>query len=185
MQHHFSLPVDTLFNYIQYFFGFLLVDLYLSEIKFKFPVWASFIIGLLCLLFIGYADLRARNYLEYIFPIVALGFYLLVLTDSLWRKVFSLRYITAIGGMCYSIYLLHYNIIPVLGNTTIKFNLFQSYPLTYFWHALILIVPIVLFSGIFYLLIERPCMDKDWPTKFWFAVKRFFGPKPLPPSTAE
>ena len=173
LQHLLHPSVHTLFSYIQYFlFGFLLVDLYLSQVKFKLPAAVSIIIGLLSLLFVGIVDLRAHNYLEYIFPIVVLGFYLLALTDRIWKKVFSLRMLTAIGGMCYSIYLLHYNIIPVIGNETIHYNVSRSYPLAYAWHTLILLPIILFFSSVFYLLIERPCMDRDWPIKLWQFIRR-------------
>jgi peptidoglycan/LPS O-acetylase OafA/YrhL len=174
LQHLLHPTVDTLFSYIQYFLaGFLLADLYLSQVKIKLPAAVSLGIGLLCLLFIGYADLRPHNYLEYIFPVVILGFYLLVLTDPVWKKVFSLRFITAIGGMCYSIYLLHYNIIPLVGNYTIFHNFSHSYPLVYLWQTLILLPTVLVVSSVFYLLIERPCMDKDWPVKLWhFATGR-------------
>lgn len=172
LQHLAHPSVDTLFNYIQYFLmGFLLADLYLSEVKFKLAPLISFIIGLLCLAFIGYVDLRPHNYLEYIFPLVVLGFYVLALTDGLWKKVFGLRVLTAVGGMCYSIYLLHYNIIPVIGNKTIFYNISRSYPLEYLWHTLILLPTVLIFSSIFYLLVERPCMDKDWPLKLWRFVR--------------
>ena len=189
LQQLFHPPVYTLFNYIQYFLvGFLLVDLYLSQIKFKISSLVSLTVGLLCLLFIGYVDLRPHNYMEYIFPAVILVFYLLVMTDQVWIKIFSLRVLTAIGGMCYSIYLLHYNIIPLVGNTTIFHNISRSYPVVYAWQGMILLPIVLLVSAIFYLLIERPCMDKDWPIKLWQFIKKIFRRQESQistPSTAE
>ncbi len=178
LQHLLHPTVDTLFSYIQYFLaGFLLVDLYLSGVKFKLPAAVSLAFGLLCLVFIGYANLRPHNYLEYIFPAVVLSFYLLVLTDNIWKKVFSLRLLTAVGGMCYSIYLLHYNIIPLVGNITIAYNVSRFYPLDYLWQTVILLPIILLVSSVFYLLIERPCMDKDWPIKLWGWVSGHLPPR--------
>ena len=175
-QHLLQPGVYTLFNYIQYFLlGFLLVDVYLSNYKPKLFPGASIIIGILCLAFIGYADLRQFNYQEYVFVPVIFIFYVLALTDGFWKRVFSFRLLTVIGGMCYSIYLLHYNIIAVVGNRTIFFNVTQNYPLAYLWHAAILLPIILLVSGVFYLLIERPCMDKDWPKKLWQYVNRLVG----------
>ena len=185
LQRYLHPGVDNLFNYIQYFlFGFLLVDLYLSQVRFKLSSAVSLIIGCLCLVFIGYVDLSSQSYMEYIFPVVVLGFYLLALTDAIWKKVFSLRGLTAIGGMCYSIYLLHYNIIPVIGNKTIFYNVSQSYPLVYLWHTLILLPIILICSSVFYLLIERPCMDKDWPVKLCRKIKFFFTRNKLKPHSS-
>jgi hypothetical protein len=31
-------------------------------------------------------------------------------------------------------------------------------------------VPIVLASALFYMFVERPCMDPDWPSKVWNRV---------------
>lgn len=172
LQSLFKPSIHTLFNYIQYFIlGFLLADLYLSKINLRIPVFVSIVMGLFCLMFVGYVDLRQFGIYHYIFPIILFGFYLMVLTDGFWKKVFSMKFLTSVGGMCYSIYLLHYNIIPVIGNKTIHFNVSHQYLYAYLWHSLILIPTILFCSAIFYLLVEKPCMDKDWPKKLFLWVK--------------
>lgn len=186
LQHQFKPNMYTLYNYIQYFLlGFLLVDLFLSDFKLNISRWASIPLGVLCLLYIWYAEVRMAPYVEYIFIASVFLLYTLALTENTWKKIFSVRFLTVTGGMCYSIYLLHYNIIPVIGNTTINFNIFHSYPLVYLWHALIFFPAILIPSAVFYLLIERPCMDKDWPKKLWKHVKLFFRNKGLGEDAAQ
>ena len=75
-------------------------------------------------------------------------------------------WIMAIGGMCYSIYLLHlaiaqgsielmHKINPNAANSVLWFTLYTLF----FLFCLLLIVPL------FYLLVEKPCMDHTWPTR--------------------
>lgn len=58
-----------------------------------------------------------------------------------------------IGGMCYTIYLVHYPVLSLVGHLTKK-------PV---WIALISFISIAAASLIFFVLIERPCMNKNWP----------------------
>jgi peptidoglycan/LPS O-acetylase OafA/YrhL len=81
-------------------------------------------------------------------------------------------WIMAIGGMCYSIYLLHLaiaqagielllKIVPGAANSPLWFTVYALF----FLACLLLIVPV------FYLLVEKPCMDHSWPTKLKNYVK--------------
>lgn len=172
LQHWFHPGVLTLFSFIQYFLlGFLLVDVYLSGVKIRWNWPVSFLAGLLSLMSFVYLDIYNNPYTEYIFIFALFLFCVLALTSGIWQKVFRLRPITAIGGMCYSIYLWHNIIISAVGNKTVKFNVSHSYLIELLWHLGILLPIVLLLSSAFYLLIERPCMDKDWPVKLWRFVK--------------
>jgi peptidoglycan/LPS O-acetylase OafA/YrhL len=75
--------------------------------------------------------------------------------------------ITDIGGMCYSIYLFHFLIIYGVKHLTTPLHIGQNF-WVYFVLQSIMILPVVmLFCGTFFLLIERPCMDREWPRKLW------------------
>jgi peptidoglycan/LPS O-acetylase OafA/YrhL len=77
-----------------------------------------------------------------------------------------------LGGMCYSVYLLHARVVSVLlhvvfsqvplsSNFTIDFALLS-----------LAVVPITFAScAVFYLLIERPCMDPAWPSALMRKIK--------------
>jgi peptidoglycan/LPS O-acetylase OafA/YrhL len=100
-----------------------------------------------------------------------LTFYLIVFGNKWWNKIFSLRGITLIGGMCYSIYLLHTVIISAVGRLTAGRLQGYSY-LTFYWsQVVIFLVAVLAISAIYFLLIEKPCMKRDWHTKLWQKIK--------------
>jgi peptidoglycan/LPS O-acetylase OafA/YrhL len=72
-----------------------------------------------------------------------------------------------IGGMCYSIYLLHYAFFHFLVPYTSKMQLGMGYKIDYLIQIIIVLPIMLVVSIVFYLLVERPCMDKDWPKKLY------------------
>jgi peptidoglycan/LPS O-acetylase OafA/YrhL len=79
-------------------------------------------------------------------------------------RLFSNLYVTAIGGMCYSIYLLHNYAIALLGFVTERVGAHLPFECRLLIQMGIQF-PIVLAIGIvFYRLIEQPCMKAQWPT---------------------
>ncbi|NOT38829.1 MAG: acyltransferase [Saprospiraceae bacterium] len=74
-------------------------------------------------------------------------------------------FFTVIGGMCYSIYLFHNHLIMSIGHFLLKVKLSQYFIVEYLIFGFILILCIVLVSLLFFILVERPCMDKNWPIK--------------------
>jgi peptidoglycan/LPS O-acetylase OafA/YrhL len=94
-------------------------------------------------------------------------FYYLVFLTPFWKSVFSNQWLTTIGGMCYSIYLLHYPIISMIGNYTVRYQLTRWRFADNIIQGGILIAFILMISSTFFILIERPCMDKDWYKKLF------------------
>jgi peptidoglycan/LPS O-acetylase OafA/YrhL len=107
--------------------------------------------------------------------------YLGAMRGNMGRKLFGASWIALIGGACYSIYLTH---VPVLEAASALVFRFGKPPSQIAGWVLgdVLLIPIVLLCGmIFYLLIERPCMERDWPSKVWQrmrALKRGDGGMP-------
>lgn len=79
-------------------------------------------------------------------------------------RVLSWPVITVIGGMCYSIYLLHGRVLAFVihGGLAAIVNL-GSFAGDYLVVAAICIPAVVAVSAVFYVLVERPCMAPDWP----------------------
>lgn len=82
-------------------------------------------------------------------------------------KLMGLPWLALLGGACYSIYLTHVPVMNVAG--TLIFKLFQPKDLG---AALLLATPLLIMISfgigmIFYILIERPCMRRDWPSQLW------------------
>jgi peptidoglycan/LPS O-acetylase OafA/YrhL len=70
--------------------------------------------------------------------------------------------------MCYSIYLIHLQMIAVFFKITRRcivshFDFLANYSI----EILVTAVPVLLICVAYYLLIERPCMDPNWPSRLW------------------
>jgi peptidoglycan/LPS O-acetylase OafA/YrhL len=98
--------------------------------------------------FVGY-------WLKFFFTTV---FFYTVLTNDGMKQIFSNRYLTIIGGMCYSIYLLHFGILSVLGkllqSTDWNLSNTASLPLYFILFACCILI----ISAIYFLLVEKPFM---------------------------
>lgn len=154
-----------LLKYIHYFFiGYLLADFYLykqNKIKLeKVNNFFAFILFALVLV----PDVLGIGpfYIIYKVAIIFLLYYLVIEHKKL-NFFFGNKVIATIGGMCYTIYLIH---IPVIGfvNTFFKkFNLTTG-SANLILYIVISFLAVGLCSFIYFVLIERPCMDPNWVT---------------------
>lgn len=121
-------------------------------------------IGLLALfLLFNYYKPQAFIINSILFNISILFLFLAVFKGSVLNYVFTRKFIYTIGGMCYSIYLTHYALLFIAVPFTISLTNNMSYKLQLMIQSFIHI-PIVLFvASAFFVLFERPFMDKNWP----------------------
>ena len=167
---------DTLFFYqfIQYFLsGFLLADLYTSYdrqyfskparrlLNNLFVVLGAFVLAAILLLHSTRTDLIYTIFIH----LMILLFYSIVLFIPFWKNIFSVKWISIIGGMCYSIYLIHFSAIAIFGHFFVKYGIGNGYFLYYIFQFLILGTLTMIFSSLFFYFIEKPCMQKDWYLK--------------------
>lgn len=99
-------------------------------------------------------------------------FYYFCLFHNFFHSFLTNKVIYTIGGMCYSIYMLHAALISMVGNPFVSRLLFKSFYLNMLVYNIVLLTFIMFVSTIFFLLIERPCMDKHWPAKLVAFFKR-------------
>ena len=106
-------------------------------------------------------SLSAEVLLPWLFLLGCLG----VFRGTALNAALRLPLVTTVGGMCYSIYLLH----NVLLNNTLFLTKDLAptgvYGLDLAVQALIMVPLVVVVSAVFFLLVERPCMDRAWPQK--------------------
>ena len=154
--------IANVFMSLHYFFcGILLADLYCCNgVLYKNQKLN------LCN---GVASLAAFLFLD---AFIFFGAYLLklvcmfllfhaVLTNMSFRKVFSTPLITSIGGMCYSVYLMHFAVVAAVGYLLINAGLplaISGYVIPFY---LLFITAVLVVSGIYFLLVEKPFM-KPW-----------------------
>jgi peptidoglycan/LPS O-acetylase OafA/YrhL len=149
-------------NFICYFFsGMLLADLYSTGHKLKLNSSIGLISGLIIL--IGLPFLISLNSIWFFLAkqlLMFLAFYLVLFNEQL-KKLLSLQWITIIGGMCYSIYLLHVLIMSGMAKGLRPVSFVGGEPAVILY-GIILLAAVLFFSAVFYRLIEQPCMRRDW-----------------------
>ena len=84
---------------------------------------------------------------------------------TLTSRILGNPWIVVIGGMCYTIYLYHYQIFSLTGHAAMRVQI-AHHPLLSFGTAFIFMVPVMLVvSSVLFVLFEKPFMRKDWPRR--------------------
>ncbi|GAA1389987.1 acyltransferase [Luteococcus peritonei] len=163
-----SRPGMSLLAYLQYFLiGFLLADMHVAGdlSKARSLAWdAVTVIGWPVMIFL-IGHIHAAGWGRWC--IVAMPFLMLPLFVAAFRGTWTNRLVTlhpipAIGGMCYSIYLIHNPLLGITLNITDALTPSGPYLLRYLVQLAVNSLIVLFCSGIFYLLVERPCMNPNW-----------------------
>jgi peptidoglycan/LPS O-acetylase OafA/YrhL len=145
--------------------GFLLVDLYLNELA-RHPKtslrWD--VVSLMAWIAIGLLLFQGKSgRVLLVVPIFVA--YCAAFKGSWSNRIFCRPFVYTTGGMCYTMYLYHFTVINILGR-------FLAGPLSLLplWLGIIaagvVLLPVIFISStIFFLLVEKPCMKKDWYLK--------------------
>ncbi len=118
---------------------------------------------------------RASPWTAVLFPVTCVALFIAAFRGTVTNRFFRAKIVTTLGGMCYSIYLLHFMLIGVIGRV-----IFARLPSTgtlltdFLVQAPMLLAFALAFSAIFFMLIERPCMDRDWPVRLVAALQARF-----------
>jgi peptidoglycan/LPS O-acetylase OafA/YrhL len=162
-------------NYLQFFLvGWLLADLYVMSWGSKpTPQRRWDLVSLVGWpLLVG--GLMASDRLRFgivVGPWLLLALCVAALRGPRTTRILRNRWITTIGGMCYSIYLLHYPILIAVRHWTE--GLSGLSPGLALLARVAIYAPVVLvLSALFFVLVERPCMEPQWPSKFLAKVRR-------------
>ncbi len=151
-----------------YFFGgMLLADLYVLDKKNYQQRIISFLgLGLLiAAMFIpGY---YASVYWSLAKLACLLIFCWLALNSSGLKKILSFAPIAIIGGMCYTIYLLHVGVLGVLRHQFAQLVFSNHTWINVSIHVIAALAAILVISGVFFLLVEKPTMKRDWYKFNW------------------
>jgi peptidoglycan/LPS O-acetylase OafA/YrhL len=84
---------------------------------------------------------------------------------------FRQSFVALTGGMCYSIYLMHMLIVSA-SFRAIKYLRMPGTMETVVVQMTVLMAITLVLSTAYFVLIERPCMDPEWPQKLWRKVRR-------------
>lgn len=143
--------------------GLLFLNLYVSpfweRIKSSYTWDALGFISIL--IFIG-CSLEAGRIVETIvLDLLIFIIFISVFKGVVLNKLFKLKPVVIFGGMCYSIYLLHYPIF--FGVSKIgKYVLIQDNFLNYVFQFSLAFGLMLIIASIFFILFEKPFMRNDW-----------------------
>jgi peptidoglycan/LPS O-acetylase OafA/YrhL len=166
--HHNPRASLSILAYVQFFLvGFLLADVFLAswdEVPQRNLVWDFVALAGWPLLFV---ILRSPVLAHWLFPAWIFLLYLAAFRGRFVNRIFSNSWIVAIGGMCYSIYLLHYEVISAVGRVTRRLGETAPYWIYLSLQLVLIAAAIVLICGAYFVAIEKPCMRRDWPRRLW------------------
>jgi len=143
--------------------GFLLCDFYVTRGEWRqsfgwdalaFCLWPS-------------VWLMSRNVGHVVLPLLIVIIYLAAFRGRILSAILSNRVIADIGGMCYSLYLFHAMIVYAVKHVTAPLHFGENFWLYFILQSCLILPFVLLFCGAFFVLIERPCMDREWPRKLW------------------
>jgi peptidoglycan/LPS O-acetylase OafA/YrhL len=169
----------VLLSYLQFFLvGFLLADVFLLEWH-QQPsqgwTWDAIGLAALLMVFVGPPPLDERILLAHqlvLLPCLFACVFCAAFRGPRLRSLLTFRWIAIIGGMCYSIYLLHTPLMAMLAPYTAGIG--------GGWGTVNVMVQFLVLGGIsllvstiFFAFVERPCMDPLWPHRFatWAAER--------------
>lgn len=160
----------SIINYLHSFLvGFAFVDVFLfglDKIK-KSYLWD--VVGAISVVLLFSFHPDSVKYERLYFDIGVFGLFIAVFRGFVFNYIFTREFIVVVGGMCYTIYLLHYPVLFIImkGMSALPIS---SFALSIVVNFVAAIVGLLIVSAVFFKLIEQPCMDKNWPTQ----LKEFF-----------
>jgi peptidoglycan/LPS O-acetylase OafA/YrhL len=164
----------SLLNYLQFFLmGFLAADIYVADWRGA----ASRSAGWDLVWLAGGGSIVYLAVLESVVLPWALPGLMFILIAASFRVVYCRRFltnplVTAIGGMCYTIYLIHYQVISFVGRFTCDWALSRYFFVNLLVQTAVIGAVTLLVAAVFFLLVEKPCMKPDWPRRLWLSLGR-------------
>jgi hypothetical protein len=106
--------------------------------------------------------MAATNQLLFLMPLATILAYVGALTGRWSSWLLSRSALVTMGGMCYSIYLLHYEVISMTGRISTRFSPGSHFVSRFLVDAAVAIPAVMILSLLFFVAIERPCMNPGW-----------------------
>ncbi len=166
------LPYDlslSLVGQLPYFLGgLLLADLFVDDPD---PTARSgqgsklWDVGFLLSVPLVLLELQSGRWTIFAAPLTVSFAYFAAFHSNWIRSLLRLMLVSTIGGMCYSIYLLHNYVIAIAGMLTENLSSGLPFSVRLVIQSLLIAPTVLVVCGAFYVLIEQPCMRPDWPAR--------------------
>lgn len=87
------------------------------------------------------------------------------------QRFFRTPWIAVIGGMCYSMYLWHFFMIALVFKASRRLITSQEFLVNLVIQCAAILPCILLTTVLYFIFVERPCMDPQWPQKVKAALR--------------
>jgi peptidoglycan/LPS O-acetylase OafA/YrhL len=159
-------------EFIQYFLiGFLLADLYVSEWR-RNPSTGYLMdiagLGALIVVFWATSNRDDLGYQPVLIGVSCIGLFIGCMAAFRGRaisRILGNPWIVVTGGMCYTIYLYHYQIFSLLGRVAMAVQITHNPLVNFFMATCMMVSPMLATSGVLFVLFEKPFMRRDWPRR--------------------
>jgi peptidoglycan/LPS O-acetylase OafA/YrhL len=149
---------------INFMVGIVVAYLYLTSFyffKIKNHLWDFIgLFAVFCMFYFYKPQLEKLNIL--FLNLTVFLFFISVFKGKITNWFYTRPIIYTIGGMCYSIYLLHYAFFHLSIKVTSKICFFSDYNFNLIVQILITIPLVLAISALFFVFIEKPFMNKEW-----------------------
>lgn len=167
IQGYHLLPFRSLPDYLHFFLaGFLMADYKVSGKSIQLNSAMNKITGGLSI--VALVILNAYWYDDTnfflnigLFICLSVLVYMCIL-QGFMKPLLSAKFTTTIGGMCYSVYLVHAAVLSVVLNMYLRRIVFHAYFPDFLLYSVIAVVLVGIVSSVYYVLVEKPCMQKGW-----------------------
>jgi len=153
---------------LQYFLaGMLLSDIYVTEIPSWRTSWLWDVVSgaAWCVVL-----LLTEPRLYPLEPLLIAVAFIGAFRGVLLRRLFTIEWLAIVGGMCYSIYLWHFFVIALVFKVSRRVVVSHDLLTNCLIQSVLILPCILVFCALYFIFIERPCMDPTWPQKLWTAV---------------
>lgn len=164
----------TILGQMQYFLiGILMVNFYLQHKLQPGSAQGMWSMAATIAIFSMIAFRWVDGYLKsFLFAALLMLLFIAAFRSDWFNRFMRQPWIMAIGGMCYTIYLVHLAIAQACIELVQKLNnTIQNGTVLFLLYAVIYTITLTIAVAAFYLLIERPCMDHSWPEKLKQYIK--------------
>ena len=158
--------------------GYLLADLYVVDWKEQPTESRAWDLASLVAWVALWPMVRIEHRIFPLLPFVILLAYCGALRGRWSRRLFGSPWIAATGGMCYTIYLIHSELIHHVVNAGMKFIPAMQFNHAFLFWSLALTPLTFGVSVLLFVFLEHPCMNPAWPSLLVAKVRSAFRRSP-------
>lgn len=158
--------------HLQYFLaGFLLVEIFVvnwREHPLTGPGWTV----LATAAWIAIYATATRSHLEALTAVLIFVAFYASFRSAPWRGFLANRWVAVFGGMCYTIYLYHFWVYSIYSRGIARLQHAKTFSVVVLRNSVIGAPFILVTCALLFVVLEKPFMRRDWPSRAFRALRR-------------